>query len=379
MSGVKMTIEAKKLSTESNLADHSDDVASVLASPLERSRQVVESGGSRVDLIDGEPTGGSESVVPAPKGRQREKLTPEGHTKSAVRKDYLVFFIALHALALLAVLPFFFSWAGVAAFLIGVVAFGQMAIPIGYHRLLSHRSFKSPRWFERSLVTLAMCTAQETPAHWVAWHRMHHSHSDHHEDPHSPRISFLWAHVQWLVHETRTPLATYAMYEKYAKDILADPYYRWLEKLPVAAGIFYFGHAILYAIVANLACLAIYGNTPEAYRMAASLFVWGVILRTVWVWHITWAVNSLTHVFGYRNYDTTDDSRNNWFVTLLTAGEGWHNNHHADPSSASVQHRWWEIDINYYTIRLFGVLGLATDIIPPRHVRKQRSLASKPR
>ncbi|WP_246151862.1 acyl-CoA desaturase [Rubripirellula reticaptiva] len=306
-----------------------------------------------------------------------DKLTPVGHTMAAIRKDYLVFFISLHALCLLALLPYFFSWAGVAAFVVGVVVFGQMAIPIGYHRMLSHRSFKSPKWFERSLVTLAMCTAQETPAHWVAWHRMHHSHSDHKDDPHSPRISFLWAHVQWLVHESRTPLATFAMYEKYARDILADPYYRWLEKLPIAAGIFYFAHAILYAIIANVACLAIYGNTPEAYRMAASLFVWGVIVRTVWVWHITWAVNSLTHVFGYRNYETTDDSRNNWFVTLLTAGEGWHNNHHADPASASVQHRWWEIDVNYYTIRLFGVLGLASDIIQPRHIRQAQAAAAR--
>ena len=287
-----------------------------------------------------------------------------------IRWDYAAFFVTLHLAALLAFLPYFFSWAGLAAFLVGVVLFGQMAIPIGYHRLLSHRSFRTPKWFERTLVTLAMCTAQETPAHWVAWHRMHHCHSDGHDDPHSPRRGLFWAHVRWLVHERRTRLGTFAMYEKYARDILSDPYYRWIERLPSPAGVFYAIHALIYAVVATTVCWAMYGNTREAYQLSASLFLWGVVLRTVWVWHITWSVNSITHAFGYRNYTTADESRNNWFVTLLTAGEGWHNNHHADPASASVQHKWWEIDINYYVIRLFGLVGLATHIIPPRTRRK---------
>ncbi|MCA9179897.1 MAG: acyl-CoA desaturase [Planctomycetales bacterium] len=294
-------------------------------------------------------------------------------TVGAIRWDYTLFFATLHLVALLALLPWFFSWLGVVTFLVGVVLFGQLAIPIGYHRLLSHRSFKTPKWFERTLVTLAMCTAQETPAHWVAWHRMHHSHSDHYDDPHSPRRGFLWAHVRWLVHESRTRLATFSMYEKYARDIVADPYYRWIERLPSPAGLFFLAHAAIFAAISTAACVALIGNTQAAYQMSASLFVWGVVVRTVWVWHITWSVNSLSHIFGYRNYETRDDSRNNWLVTLLTAGEGWHNNHHADPASASVQHRWWEVDINYYVIRSFGVVGLATDIIKPRIQRKSRS------
>lgn len=289
-----------------------------------------------------------------------------------VRWDYTVFFATLHVLSLLVLLPALFSWPGVVAFLVGVVVFGQLAIPIGYHRLLSHRSFRTPKWFERVLVTFAMCAAQETPAHWVAWHRMHHSHSDQPEDPHSPRRGPFWAHVQWLCYESRSKLETFSMYQKYARDILADPYYRWIERLPAQAGILWILHAVIYAVVATLGCLAWFGATGEAYRVAASLFVWGVIARTVWVWHITWSVNSISHLFGYRNYATNDDSRNNWFVTLLTAGEGWHNNHHEDPASASVQHRWWEIDINYYVIRLFGLLGLATQIVPPRHRRKRQ-------
>lgn len=292
-----------------------------------------------------------------------------GGARRAIRWDYVVFFVALHAAALLVFIPYFFSWIGVAAFLGGVIVFGQFAIPIGYHRLLAHKSFRTPKWFERTLVTLAMCTAQETPAQWVAWHRRHHCHSDEQDDPHTPRVNFFWAHVNWLVHESRSRLQTFAMYEKYARDILADPYYRWIEKLPTPAGVFFLAHALLLtALVAGLATLW-YGWNGEALQLTASVVVWGIIARTVWVWHITWSVNSLSHMAGYQNYTTGDDSRNNWFVALLTGGEGWHNNHHADPASASVQHRWWELDPNYYVIRLFGVLGLASDIIPPRHRR----------
>ncbi len=293
-----------------------------------------------------------------------------------IRWDYGLFFLVLHVLAVLTFHPWFFSWAGLIAFLAGVVIFGQLGIPIAYHRLLAHRSFRCPKWFERTLVTLAMCSAQESPAHWVAWHRMHHSHADDEGDPHSPRRGWMWAHVRWLVHENRSRLGIFSMYQKYARDILADPYYRWIERLPSPSPLFYFTHVFLYGAITSVICLAVYGNTSEAWRMTASVFMWGVVVRTVWVWHITWSVNSISHLFGYRNYETSDDSRNNWFVTLLTGGEGWHNNHHADPASATVQHRWWEIDVNYYVIRLFGLFGLATHIIPPRGKRQSAAKTS---
>jgi len=314
-------------------------------------------------------------------GPKVESIRNAGQTISgserSIRWDYMIFFVALHGLALLVLVPYFFSWIGVVAFLGGVIVFGQLAIPIGYHRLLAHKSFRCPKWFERTLVTLAMCTAQETPAQWVAWHRRHHVHSDAPEDPHTPRVTFMWAHVNWLIHESRSRLQTFSMFEKYARDILSDPYYRWIEKLPSPAGLFFFTHALLYtAITAGLATLWL-GWGPEALQVTASVVVWGIVARTVWVWHITWSVNSLSHVFGYQNYSTSDDSRNNWFVSLLTGGEGWHNNHHADPASASVQHRWWEFDPNYYVIRLFGLMGLATDIVLPREKRKRKVMQSQ--
>ena len=300
-------------------------------------------------------------------------LPPVGVNMDAIRIDYLVMFVTMHLLAMLVFLPYFFSWTGVVLFFAGVVLFGQLAVPIGFHRLLAHKSFKTPKWFERVLVTLAMCSAQETPAQWVAWHRKHHSHSDQREDPHSPRVGFFWSHMDWMLRDNKSAMGTFSMYEKYAKDILSDPFYMWIEKLPIASGFLFFVHAFSYLVLGAIVSICMLGFTSEAVQFAGSIFVWGLVARTVWVWHITWAVNSLSHVFGYRNYETSDDSRNNWFVTLLTAGEGWHNNHHADPSSASNQHRWWEIDLNYYVIRMFGALGLAHDIIPPRHVRQRNT------
>lgn len=312
-------------------------------------------------------------VAEAPQAAAIVKKNPSASaapTGGRIRWDYGLFFLLLHVLALVTLHPWFFSWAGIVAFLAGVVIFGQLGIPIAYHRLLAHRSFRCPKWFERTLVTLAMCSAQESPAHWVAWHRMHHSHADDDGDPHSPRRGWFWAHVSWLIHENRSRMEIFSMYHKYARDILADPYYMWIQRLPSPSPLFYFVHVVLYGAITAGICLALYGNTVAAWQLAASVFMWGVVVRTVWVWHITWSVNSISHLFGYRNYETSDDSRNNWFVTLLTGGEGWHNNHHADPASATVQHRWWEIDANYYVIRLFGWLGLATHIIPPRSKRQ---------
>jgi fatty-acid desaturase len=296
---------------------------------------------------------------------------PEGVDATRVHPGYLVTFLLLHALAALAVLPWLFSWVGVASLFAGIFLFGTLAITIGYHRLLAHRSFRTPKWFERTLATLAMCAGQETPARWVAWHRVHHLHSDHREDPHTPFVSFLWSHVNWLVYENRGNLRTFALFDRYARDILRDPYYLWIERIPLASCVAFVAHAVLIGLVGGAAFVACYGPTTEALRLTLSLMVWGVALRTVCVWHITWSVNSLTHLFGYRNFETPDNSRNNWLVALITSGEGWHNNHHADPASASAQVKWWEIDINFAIIRLFERLGLASHIVPPRHLREQ--------
>ena len=201
---------------------------------------------------------------------------PPGVDLTRIHPGYIGSFVLLHALAAFAVMPWLFSWTGVAALFAGIVLFGQFAITIGYHRLLSHRRFHAPKWLERSLATLAMCAGQETPARWVAWHRVHHLHSDHREDPHTPLVSFFWAHVNWLVYEKRDNLQTFSLYDRYARDILRDPYYLWIEKIPLASCAFFVDHAVLFALVGGGVFVALHGPTTEALRLTLSLLVWGV-------------------------------------------------------------------------------------------------------
>ena len=286
--------------------------------------------------------------------------------------EYLLPIATVHLLACLAFLPWCFSWSGVALALTGIVVFGTLGINLCYHRLLSHRSLTVPRWLERTLATIALCSLEDTPCRWVANHRLHHQHSDEEPDPHSPRDGVVWAHMGWLM-ERVPQRRSWAFFERYSRDILADGYYRYLERNPWAILLIYSAHAALFALAGLLVGRWAGGDWRHGVQLAASWLVWGVYVRTVLVWHITWSVNSLTHLFGYRTYETDEDSRNNWFVGLVANGEGWHNNHHHDPASASVQHKWWEIDVTYYVILLLQRLGLATDVIQPRHVRRRTS------
>lgn len=283
--------------------------------------------------------------------------------------SYVISFIVFHTLACLVFVPWFFSWTGVVSLLVGSYAIGAIGIPITYHRLLTHRSFKTPKWFEHFLVVIALCNGQETPARWVAWHRLHHTESDHQEDPHSPLVNFLWSHFQWLIYENSNT-NKFGLYQKYARDILADPFYMWLEKKTYAGVAIFAAHGVVVFAAAWLIAGMFMGFGMAAFQLACSVFIWGVVARIVLMWHVTWSVNSLSHMFGYRNYDTDDHSRNNWFVALLTSGEGWHNNHHADQAAATVQHKWWEFDLNYYIIKTWSYMGLASNIVPPMHKRR---------
>jgi len=288
--------------------------------------------------------------------------------------NYFLPIVAVHVLACLAVLPFFFSWSGVVLALLFTHLFGMLGINICYHRLLTHRSLAVPLWLEHAMATIAVCSLEDTPVRWVATHRLHHVHSDTTADPHSPNDGIAWAHAGWLF-RAAPDRRTLAFFEKYARDILADGYYRRLERRPASVLWIYLAHLAVIGALGGIVgwCL---GGPAAARQLAASWIVWAGLVRTVLVWHQTWSVNSLTHLFGYRNYETDENSRNNWLVALLAAGEGWHNNHHHDPVSASVQHRWWEFDITYWAILLLARLGLAWDIVLPRHVRQA---ASQPR
>lgn len=278
---------------------------------------------------------------------------------------YVAVLTAVHIAALLVFVPWFFTWSGMVVGVLGHFVFGMLGITIGYHRLLTHRGFTCPKWLEHTFAVFGMCNLQDSPARWVAIHRMHHQHSDHQPDPHSPLVNFLWGHVGWVVCRHRS-LDRTSHYERYVRDLLRDPFYLKLERRD---GWFfvYVAHAFVLALLGALVGYIASGyQSSGAIQYAASWLVWGVAARTVFVLHGTWAVNSVSHLFGYRNYETRDNSRNNWLVALLSHGEGWHNNHHAQPRAAAHGHRWWEMDMSWRIIQMLEIVGLAKDVVRPK-------------
>ncbi|MFZ0661689.1 MAG: fatty acid desaturase [Acidobacteriaceae bacterium] len=235
---------------------------------------------------------------------------------------------------------FFFSWSALAVASVLWVLGQNVGIAISYHRQLTHRGFVTPRWVEYAMALCATLALQGGPIYWVAVHRLHHQLTDRPGDPHSPHDGKWWSHMGWLLQGTlrnRNTLLT-----RYAPDLSRDSFYRWLSRyhwLPVTAlgvGLF------------------LIGGWPW--------LLWGIFLRVTLGMHVTWLVNSATHIWGSRRFETHDDSRNSWWVALLTGGEGWHNNHHALPVSTSHGMAWYELDFNYWCIRLLGFLGLAKRI-----------------
>ena len=255
---------------------------------------------------------------------------------------YLSFMILFHG-ALIFV-PWTFHWSYLAIAIILQITLGGIGICVGYHRLLTHRSFETPKWVEHILATLGVLTLQGGPIKWVATHRKHHHFADRDDDPHTPNHGFFWSHMFWIF---KSPDDKYlkAMKERYAKDLLKDPYYRFLDK-----------YNFTLQIAFGLICLATGGW---------KFLIWGMCVRLVFSYHTTWFVNSAGHTFGYRNFLTRDRSTNCWWVALLTYGEGWHNNHHALPSSAKHGMRRFEIDFSYWTIWSMKLMGLARNVKVP--------------
>ena len=275
-----------------------------------------------------------------------------------------VFGVAVyHLLALLAFVPWFFSWTGVALAFVTLFCSATLGINLCYHRLLTHRGLTVPKWLEHTFALMGVCSLQDTPARWVAIHRMHHQYTDEQPDPHSPLVTFLWGHMGWVFVENRE-LSRGVAFERYSRDILRDPLYMWLERKLNWVWV-----NVIQIVLIYLAGFAVgwglTGRLIDGVQFGASLTLWGVMVRTVYAWHATWSVNSVAHMWGYRNYATDENSRNNWLVALATNGEGWHNNHHADQCSARHGHRWWELDITWLTIRALKAVGLAWDISLP--------------
>jgi sn-2 palmitoyl-lipid 9-desaturase len=270
--------------------------------------------------------------------------TPSKEAKSiAPSWISIAFFGAVHALALLA--PWFFSWSalGVAIFLHWLL--GSVGICLGYHRLLTHRSFQVPKPLEYAIAIIGAMALQGGPIFWVAGHRMHHLHTEDVElDPYSARKGFWWSHMLWLFYP-KSEFFNYESYKRYAPDLERDPFYRWLNR-----------NFLLLQIPLGI----------MLYLLGGWSFVWyGLIVRTVVLWHSTWLINSASHVTGYRSFDSDDNSRNLWWAALLTYGEGWHNNHHAHPNVAKAGWQWWEIDMTWWSIQLLRKLGLAKRVVLP--------------
>jgi fatty-acid desaturase len=272
--------------------------------------------------------------------------------------------VGFHLLTLLACVPWIFSWSGLAWAVGGLYLFGTLGINIGFHRLLTHRGFSCPRWLEHGLTVLGVCCQQGTPMSWVAVHRMHHQHSDEPTDPHCPRPSFFWSHMGWFL-MNNPAVFNFATYDRYARDLFQDRFYKWLERPRVGRAIQRAQWAAFLGAGALVGALST-RSLGGAAQLGLSWLVWGVFVRTVAVWHITWSVNSVTHLWGYRNFKTPDDSRNNWLVGLVSNGEGWHNNHHAEPRCAAHGRRWWELDVSYLTIRALGLVGLTWEVVKPK-------------
>jgi sn-2 palmitoyl-lipid 9-desaturase len=268
---------------------------------------------------------------------------PQEANSIAPSRVSIVFFGAVHALALLA--PWFFSWSalGVAIFLHWLL--GSIGICLGYHRLLTHRSFQVPKPLEYAIALLGAMALQGGPIFWVAGHRMHHLHTEDVElDPYSARKGFWWSHILWLFYP-KAEFFNYESYKKYAPDLERDPFYRWLNR-----------NFLLLQIPLGVVL----------YLLGGWSFVWyGLIVRTVVLWHSTWLINSASHMRGYRSFHSDDNSRNLWWAALLTYGEGWHNNHHAFPNVAKAGWKRWEIDMTWWSIQVLRKLGLAKRVVLP--------------
>lgn len=250
-----------------------------------------------------------------------------------------VFLIVAHLAAVAAF--FFWSWPAVITAVVLYWVGGSLGIGMGFHRLLTHRGYKVPKAVEYFLVTCGTLALEGGPIQWVVTHRIHHAHADRAGDPHTPRDGGWWAHIGWILWGTAQN-HDQATIDRYAPDLIKDGYYRWLNR-------FYYVPLLLVGVL-----LFIFGGV--------GVLLWGVFLRLTLAFHATWLVNSATHLWGKTRFATGDDSRNSWWVALLTFGEGWHNNHHAHPTSARHGLHWYEIDLNWLGIRVLQFLGLAHSI-----------------
>jgi sn-1 stearoyl-lipid 9-desaturase len=246
-----------------------------------------------------------------------------------------LFMLVIHLGSLFAFVPSNFSWAAVGLAVLFHWITGGLGITLGWHRMVTHRSFQTPKVLEYFFVLCGALACEGGVIEWVGLHRNHHMNSDQEKDQHNSNKGFWWSHMGWMLHEVPAK----ADVERLTRDINTDPVYKFLDAyflpLQIVLGMLFY----------------LWGGW--------SFVVWGIFVRLVLVYHCTWFVNSATHKFGYRTHEANDCSTNCWWVALLTYGEGWHNNHHAFPHSARHGLRWWEFDMTWITIWTLNKIGLA--------------------
>jgi stearoyl-CoA desaturase (delta-9 desaturase) len=258
-----------------------------------------------------------------------------------LRPATLVFW-GFHLTALAGVIYLGWSWTG-AALAVGTYFVRMVFVTAGYHRYFSHRSFKTSRAFQLVLAFLAQTSAQKGVVWWASQHRWHHKYSDTPQDIHSARLRGFWySHIGWILGSEC---------DETNHKMVGD-----LERFPELRALDSHALRLLPAVVLAAAMVALGGLHG---------LIWGFFVSTVLLWHGSFSINSLSHLFGKRRYATTDDSRNNWALALLTTGEGWHNNHHHYQSSANQGFRWWEIDVTYYFLRMLAAVGLVWELRRP--------------
>ena len=289
--------------------------------------------------------------------RSWKELMPHG-----ISSPVMFWLAIVHLGALLIFVPSIFSWWSVGLALVLHWLTGGIGVCLGYHRLFTHRSFKTTKPVRYLLALIGGLAGEGSCLNWVCTHRRHHAFSDDEGDPHSPHDGAWWAHMFWTFGKS-DPVDLGQKYRRWIPDLCDDKGLKFLDLMFIP------NHLI------SAGLLFLLGNAMGGKMLGCSFVVWGVFARLVFVMHSTWLVNSASHMWGYRNYETTDDSRNNWFVALLTYGEGWHNNHHAYPTMARHGHKWWEVDVTFMTIRLMEMCGLAWDVVDNKH-KKRAELAT---
>lgn len=293
-------------------------------------------------------------------------IDPTSTRANAIDWVRVVPFIGVHLMCLGVI------WVGVSWFAIWVALalylLRMFAITGFYHRYFSHRSFKTSRVMQFVFAVIGASAVQRGPLWWAAHHRNHHRHSDQPEDLHSPRQHGFWrAHMGWFM----TPNGFVTHHER-IPDLLRYRELRWVDRFDIlvpillATGLFLLGGWLERA-------------HPQLGTSGPQLLIWGFFISTVVLFHATVTINSLSHVWGSRRYATRDDSRNNWFLALITLGEGWHNNHHHYPGSTRQGFYWWEYDLTWYALKALSWIGLVWDLKPvPPGLRERNHIAREP-